>query len=760
MTHPDHSSVPAATIEAIKAMSQDEAVATLKTILRAAVKLEMATIPIYLYTYYSICRKPGRDHPPTSIPIAKTSPEAFPATSSLYGNQAGATIMSVAVEEMLHMSLAMNLLTSTLEPGEDLPQIYDGLTFGDNGIILPALSTLTASTGGSTAAPIETVTGDPLEIPLAKLSLDQLQHFMRIEYPGKQNSMSPASDATAPHWATIGEVYDYAKALIQYGGNGGTQLPDSVFSNTLMTQIGSDNYSASSIDTVSSGKQSFTFDNPPPVGEPGSASTVAVYENDDNHDHEGPNALFRISTAAGAISAINTICEQGEGAGYTEFVESNELEESHYFKFWSLCAELEGYPNQMSTPPQVEGMPPPVPAATQIADLSERFVYNFPTNPKVKDYSDERSKALSNVANGLFQYMLIMTETTLLVPAEYQKLYFNKAMHQSMIWVMDKLYQAVRYTSDSMGVMVVPTFENPFPAGTTRETAFAELNALVDHCKTVCADWPEFKTDATYYMAPIQNLPDVSCFWSGNTGQTPVPLPDYVAEPPVMPVQPNPARAGTAVPASTVSKAGSPYYGMTAFPSKPPTDEALNMAAGENNWVRHGCMTLNSCKNQGRTLNNDCAGQGWCSTSLAYNASNPSEPLVSDHQCHVTNDCKGQGGCGLYGTEDELNTPGGNACQAQGSCATPINAERFTTEGNKRGQSVWKLARAHFASAVLPKLEASEGVHTKIVPGSDNPNAIALFAHGPTIEWMEDSNNGNGMTACGSSGMSGAGSCA
>lgn len=764
MTQTDHSSVPAATIAAIKAMSQEDAVATLKTVLRAAVKLEMATIPIYLYTYYSICRKPGRDAPPTGVIIAATDADAFPAAPSLYGNQAGATIMSVAVEEMLHMSLAMNLLASMLGAGEGLPQIYDGLSFGDNGIILPALSTLAATTGGSPLAPIEDVTGDPLEIPLAKLSLDQLQHFMRIEYPGKKNSKSPASDPSVPNWATIGEVYDYAKALVQYGSDLGGMLPDSVFANAQASQIGSDNYSASNIDTVSSGDKTFTFDNPPVVGTSTptetSASTVAVYENDDNHDHETSEALFIISTASQAISAINTICEQGEGGDFTQFVQDNGLEETHYYKFWSLCANLEGYPSQMQTPPQVAGMPAPTAAASQISDLSERFVYDFPTNPKVENYSDDRSKALANVANGLFQYMLIMTETTLLVPAKYQKLYFNKTMHQSMIWVMDKLYQAVRHTKDSNGVMVVPTFENPFPPGTTREFAYAELTELVKQCVALCSDWPEFKVDAKGYMTAIQNLPDVSCFWNGDTGQTPATLPSYVAPPTVTPVKPNPNNAGTAAPVRTVSKAGSPYNGMTAFPSTPPTDDELTAAAGQNNWVRHGCMTLNSCKNQGRTLNNDCAGQGWCATSLAYNAADPSQPKVADHLCHVTNDCKGQGGCGLYGTEEELNIPGGNSCQAQGSCATPINAERFTTEGNKRGESVWKLARAHFTASVWPGLEASQGVQVMPEPGSNTPNDHAVFAQGPTIEWMEDSNDGYGMTACGSSGMSGAGSCA
>ncbi|MGH1577244.1 ferritin-like domain-containing protein [Planktotalea sp.] len=757
MTHEHHSSVPHETLEAIKAMSLDEAVAELKIVLRAAVKLEMATIPIYLYSYYSICRKPGSDAPATS----SAEIEEFPAKSSLYGNLAGATVMSVAVEEMLHMSLAMNLLTSMLSEDEDLPQIFNGLMFGSGGgIVLPALHMLSPLAATTAGRPVEHISDRPLEIPLAKYSLDQLQHFMRIEYPGQEDSVAETIDLKSPDWATIGEVYDFAKALIKHGGGSGKHMPDSVFQHARGVQIGTENYSASSIDTVSSGDKTFTFVDPPVVGtnEDGaiSASTVAVYENDDHHDHEGEDALFRISSAKEAVRAINTICEQGEGADYSQFVEKDEAEDSHYYKFWSLCAELDGYPANMATPPQVEGIPAPKPTANQILDLGERFVYDFPTNPKVAGYSDARSQSLAKVANGLFQYMLIMTETTLLVPEKHQKLYFNKTMHQSMIWVMDKLYQAMRYTKDSEGKIVAPTFENPFPVGTTREQAFGELQNLVDSCKILCADWTEFKSDATFYMDAIENLPDVTPFWDGDRGQTPDILPSYLKPPSQKAVKPSPDKAGAA---ASAQKILSPYVGTQAFPSAPPSDTALSTAAGDGNWVRHACMGLNSCKNQGRTLENNCAGQGWCSTALSYNAGDPTSPKLSDHTCHVQNDCAGQGGCGLYGTEEELNEPGGNSCQAQGSCATPINAERFITDGDERGKSVWQQARNHFENTVWKTLDASEGGKRPLPEaGSNFPEKPELFAHGPTIEWIEDS--GQGMTACGASGMSGAGSCA
>ncbi|MEP4050610.1 MAG: ferritin-like domain-containing protein [Litorimonas sp.] len=758
MTTQETSSVPAASLAAIKAMSKDEAVATLKTVLRAAIKLEMATIPIYLYTYYSICRKPGIDLPATNAQKPVPAIESFPDKSSLYGNQAGAVIMSVAVEEMLHLSLAMNLLTSMLDKQETLPQIYDELTFGPKGgIILPDLSTLEMPKKtklnrpimlpiGGTRQSVEKITGEPLEIPLDKLSLEQIDHFMRIEYPGQKNSVSQDVILKKPEWATIGEVYSYAKALIRHIQAVDPSGYNAIFQKNLQGQIGGDNYSGSNIDTLSSGSQTFNYTTPPPAdaNNPESAAAVAKFENDDDHDHvgEGSEALIRVWTAQDAIDAINTICEQGEGADFTGFVDDSHAEESHYYKFWSLSAQLDGY-SFTGVAPQVEGMTPPPVSSSPLTekDLTDRFVYSVPKNPKTSDYS-EAARALVDVANGLFQYMLIMTETTLLVPVEHQKLYFNKAMHQSMIWVMDKLYQDLRKIDDR-GRLLAPTFENPFPAGTTRETAFQALKQLVADCEYKSKNLYNF-SKASWILPDIIALPDVSVFWDGNTGVTPSTLPSFLDEPAETSISPDPRKAGPGAEVEKIDKIDSPFYGDPLFPGTPPTNAALDAHAGMGNWVRHACMGLNSCKNQGRTLNNDCSGQGWCSTALAYNAANPSQPKVSDHMCHVQNDCRGQGGCGLYGTEEEVATPGGNACQALGSCATPINAERFITESEElRASSVWRQARSHFEGKFSGSVEDL----------GDSPSDV-----GPRIEWIEAS--GQGMTACGSSGMSGAGSCA
>ncbi|RYY27113.1 MAG: hypothetical protein EOP62_08135 [Sphingomonadales bacterium] len=176
----------------------------------------------------------------------------------------------------------------------------------------------------------------------------------------------------------------------------------------------------------------------------------------------------------------------------------------------------------------------------------------------------------------------------------------------------------------------------------------------------------------------------------------------------------------------------------------------------------HACMGLNACAGSDRfgtfgapgKQPNACAGQGYCATG-------------TDHTCHVQNDCKGQGGCGLYGTGEEMNNPGANACRSQGSCATPINAERFSTNGDNQGLSVWLRARAVFEAnweatrdTLLAAQKAQNLAAGQPLPETLGTTPAAFAATGPTYLWISTDNAArSNMTACGSSGMSGAGGC-
>lgn len=125
--------------------------------------------------------------------------------------------------------------------------------------------------------------------------------------------------------------------------------------------------------------------------------------------------------------------------------------------------------------------------------------------------------------------------------------------------------------------------------------------------------------------------------------------------------------------------------GMCSHP-QPPTPKAAPPPIAVTATVPlelHACMGLNACKGHDRFGTNDCAGMGQCSTAEV-------------HHCRTLNNCRGQGGCGLFGSSEDEATPGANDCAWQGSCATPIQAERFSTQGENKGKSVWVLARKLF----------------------------------------------------------------
>ncbi|HEY1607259.1 MAG TPA: hypothetical protein VGF77_16850 [Allosphingosinicella sp.] len=206
-----------------------------------------------------------------------------------------------------------------------------------------------------------------------------------------------------------------------------------------------------------------------------------------------------------------------------------------------------------------------------------------------------------------------------------------------------------------------------------------------------------------------------------------------------------------------------PYADAPTFPP--------NIGTQPPGMPLHACMGLNSCRGADRfgTVGrpdtgapNACAGQGYCATAVA-------------HTCHVQNSCRNQGGCGLYGTAEELDNPGRNACQSLGSCAVPINAERFSTNGPNQGKSVWARAREVFEQEVWPDLrqellasQAGQDLgsgQSQVAPGQPLPETLGLppsaFATtGPSYLWISDDNEQrSNMTACGASGLSGAGGC-
>jgi hypothetical protein len=125
----------------------------------------------------------------------------------------------------------------------------------------------------------------------------------------------------------------------------------------------------------------------------------------------------------------------------------------------------------------------------------------------------------------------------------------------------------------------------------------------------------------------------------------------------------------------------------------------------------HVCMGLNSCKNEGFSQNNDCAGTGDCSTAVG-------------HPCHTLNECKGQGGCGIFGTTEEFCHPGQNECRYQGSCGVPILSSRFMAQGPNKGLSVWQLARIRFVEKRIENGEKYGDAPQPYGPSNDYLNTL------------------------------------
>ena len=419
--------------QVVEPMSREEVMTRLRRDVQTACAIELATIPIYLYSYYSLLRN-------------KNSGENLTENQE-FTNKAGSNIMSVAVEEMLHMSLSSNIYFSlTGKP----PALY-GSSPAAYPTPLPYHNEIgpEGPEGARDAAVL---------IPLGKYSYEQLWHFLQIENPGHRNMTPKDRD-----WDTIGQFYSYIRCLIH-----SSKLTDADFQvGANRFQIQPYNYSPNNVDTVSPSKK---FDPWQAPSGSSSASNVAVFANT-AQSHAGKTQLMTVSSKQDALLAIDTICDQGEGFEGTRFDDPSKHEESHYYKFLSLQAQMDPYLSAREQLADIPAPPEPISPTIKEADLIEHgFVFNYPENPKLLSYPQEL-QPIAQFCNGLYQYMLLMTETIFFVEAEpglpdekqTQKYYFNTALHRSMIWVLDKYIQTMRNITIPSGLYsgmtLAPTFE-------------------------------------------------------------------------------------------------------------------------------------------------------------------------------------------------------------------------------------------------------------------------------------------------------------
>jgi hypothetical protein len=398
-----------------------------------AIEIEISTIPTYLFTYYSINRAPAQQVMINTLTNALLKIDKEPrytfdeaaqialdisADIMVFANKTGALIMSVAIEEMLHMALSSNLKQALA----GMPVLY----------------------GRSPAAwPADLPGHRPaLKINTAKLSMKQLETFLNIEKPMKPKQRNKKLLGAYIPYPTIGEFYDMVIDCLEK--NPGLRY------NTHSPQLvpGKGYYAQNNIDTIYYDKEH-----------------KPVFTN-----QEDSGDLISVADKKSALAAINLIVEQGEGqlvkdAPYLDkdnnldfaallqydFTPKKGEEASHFEKFaqiYQMYYELEKKYDAFD----IKSM-----------SFSDLFITNIPSNPATSDYPANIAP-VSDLINGIYTYIFVMIEECYRKSGSTQYETFMFGIHKSMIFILNSLcgdiMKLTYKTADGEEYYAAPTFEN------------------------------------------------------------------------------------------------------------------------------------------------------------------------------------------------------------------------------------------------------------------------------------------------------------
>ncbi len=432
--------------------------------IQQAIEIEIATIPVYLYTYYTINRTPDQAALIKSITASlqkakyksldiESKALEYATRIQVYANKAGAVIMSVAIEEMLHMSLSSNLKQA-----------------------LVGMPELTGKSPNSWPAYLP---GHVPEFPISRApySKDTLKTFLKIESPTKipENNLKVEK---AIDYTTIGKFYEMIVKCIK----------DNKFSyNKKAPQLvpGRGYYANNNVDTLyydKHHKPHFT-----------------------NADDSGD--LIHIVNDETALRAIKMICDQGEGHKAAtplnkdgsvnckkptaqDYDDKEHKELSHFEKFAQLYCELEELEFKFKE--------------AGLSDPLSYFVYNTATNPMNADFPDVIKK-VSKLLNAVYSYIFLMSEDCYRKDENTQYEIFMFGIHKSMIWILNNLCQAMTALNyigpDGKAYVAAATFEEiQFSADSSpKSQVIAMFNEAADAYSSIA-----------YLKDRIHDLPDVS----------------------------------------------------------------------------------------------------------------------------------------------------------------------------------------------------------------------------------------------------------
>jgi len=465
----------------------------IKDVMQQAIALELATIPTYLSTYYSINRAQDQDklyskiHAQLSQSGERTDAEIDELAQELkldilvYSNKSAALIMSVVIEEMLHLALACNVKQAVCQTAPDLMGIGKVLSF-----------------------PTQLDGHIPeFQINAAKLSLNQLTTFLQIESP--EPFEDPYADKQLLNtidYQTIGRLYEMIIKCVK------EDFP------------GPYNYRPQLLPPDESGR-------PRPFYSQNSMNTVH-YDRDHNPQFangDGSGGLVGVHNADSAIEALERIIDQGEGRskykqhilqwgenkmpvpmdiidGKVDFWEGDYddtgKEIAHFAKFLEAYTLGEHYQKKFHN---IQGLD----------DFFSYFVYDTDANPKTADYIASGNQALalcSELGNAVFAYILLMIEACYHKDENTQYDLFMFGIHKSMIWLLSGVGNQINqytYTKGNTAYKGALTFE-PFSFEQSFVRPKAQIMNIVDQlAKADPVNWGWATNSENYFPS----LPDV-----------------------------------------------------------------------------------------------------------------------------------------------------------------------------------------------------------------------------------------------------------
>lgn len=436
--------------------------------IQQAIEIEIATIPVYLYTYYSINRNPDQGALEKQIIAdlvasgksqkeAETMATELSADIMVYANRAGALIMSVVIEEMLHMALSSNIKQATV---------------GQPDLLYKTPTTWPAYLPGHVP-----------EFPInrSKLSFRSLYTFLQIESPDKLKE--PGSKillAAKPiDYTTIGEFYKQIEEYldgsdVKYHPERPQLIPGKGYytSNTIDTIYYNREHKPVFTNADDSGDLIYVTDSKSAI-----KAMETIVEQGEGHQPDpksrlktGLNANGTVNCAAGNKDDIDNKPKKSDNYNHVE-------EESHFFKFNEVYCDLHKYLNKFAKAmgKKVKDVGDQDASAKTYFDpakldlindefFTKYFVLNVPENPSVSDYTSDAIQKVATLTNAIYTYIFLMSEDCYRRSGHTQYELFMFGIHKSMIFILNSLcgeLTGMTYVGkDGKTYNAAPTFED------------------------------------------------------------------------------------------------------------------------------------------------------------------------------------------------------------------------------------------------------------------------------------------------------------